>query len=153
MGSSAARFETLRNKCNTISNTLFEMKVNLHDTYKRKHLVRNLITQIRACRDEVDRLLKENLNAETNQNLRGIKETLSGDDFIDLNESLDVKDMKELLSSAITHINEVANAIDEITSINSFMNKLKSLWSVFGSFLSRSIGMIGTVAIKAIKYA
>jgi len=152
MGSSAARFETLRDKCNTISNTLFEMKVNLHDTYRRKHLVRDLITQIRACRDEVDRLLRENFNAETNQNLRDIKETLCSDDFIDLNESLDVSEMKVLLNSAIHHINEVSNAIDQITSINSFMNKLKSLWSVFGSFLSKSIGMIGAGAMKAIKY-
>jgi hypothetical protein len=60
--------------------------------------------------------------------------------------------MKVLLNSAIHHINEVSNAIDQITSINSFMNKLKSLWSVFGSFLSRSIGMIGAGAMKAIKY-
>jgi hypothetical protein len=96
--------------------------------------------------------LRENFNAETNQNLRDIKETLCSDDFIDLNESLDVGEMKMLLNSAIKHITEVSNAIDQITSINLFMNKLKSIWSVFGSFLSKSIGMIGTVAKKAIKY-
>jgi hypothetical protein len=152
MGSNSGRFENLRDKCNTISNTLFEMKVHIHDTYKRKYLVRDLITQIRACRDEVDRLLRENFNAETNQNLRDIKETLCSDDFIDLNESLDVSEMKVLLNSAITHIKEVSNCIDQITSINSLMNKLKSLWSVFGSFLGKSIGMISTVAMKAIKY-
>jgi hypothetical protein len=153
MGTSAARFETLRDHCTTISNTLFEMKVSLHDTNRQKHLAQDLIIQIRACNNEIDRLLKENFNTETKQNLRDIKENLCNDDFIDLNESLDKRELKAHLNSAITLIKDVGNSIDDITSINLFMNKLKSLWSVFGSFLGKGAQMIGTVAIKAIKYA
>ncbi len=152
MGSSAARFETLRDHCTAITNTLFDMKVSLHDTNKQKYLAQNLITQIRTCHSEIDRLLKENFSPETKQNLRGIKENLCSDDFIDLNESLPKKELKELLNKAITLIKDVGNSIDEITSINSFMGKLKSLWSVFGSFLGKGIGMIGAGAMKAIKY-
>ena len=153
MGSSSSKFESLREKCNTIWNTLVDIKINIDKVNERTNLVRNLITQIKACRNEVDSLLKQNLNTQTNQNLRDIKEILGSDDFIDLNQSLPIGEIKVLLNSAIAHIKEVSNAIDEITTMNSFVAKLKSLWSVFGSFLSSGMGMIGGIAMKAIKFS
>jgi hypothetical protein len=151
MGNKGAKYQCLREKCNDMSNIIFEIKLEIANVSKRAELVKDLLDKLRECRNEIDDLLKMNLNNTTNENLRQIKKILSANDFTDLKLNLSLDDLKIKLNNALDSLNTVCDAIDRVEEINSFAAKLKSFMSDIGSFLTTGVVMVGHVAMKAIK--
>jgi len=152
MGNKSAKFKSLRDKCDTMSDIIFDIKLEIQNKTKRNELIGVLIATLKECRREVNELLNKNLNTATNINLREIKIALGTNDFTDLNlDDISVDDLKRKLNGAEQSLQDVCNAIDTVEEINSLTNKLKSFMEHFGSMFVMGVSMIGNVALKAIK--